>query len=59
MIGLDHIEHVGDRELVNVDGTVINSLRLDCFLKLSTRPEHKTLFLIVPRHTKAPVGLLA
>jgi two-component system chemotaxis sensor kinase CheA len=59
MIATDQIEQVGDRELVNVDGAAINVLRLDRFLSLSPCPQRNTLFLILPRHTRAPVALLA
>jgi len=54
-----HIEHVGDRELVNIDGTAVNVLRLDRFLDLSPCPDRDTLFLILPRRSGTSVGLLA
>ena len=46
----EHIERVGDRELVNIDGTAVNVIRLDRFLNLSPCPEQETLFLVLPRH---------
>ncbi|HVP10805.1 MAG TPA: chemotaxis protein CheW [Phycisphaerae bacterium] len=55
----DQIERVGNRELVNVDGVAINVLRLDHFLNLSSCQARGMLFLIMPRHARAPVGLLA
>lgn len=59
MIPRERIERVGDRELVSVDGTAINVLRLDQLLNLSMCPERGRLFLILPRQAGPPVGLLA
>src|SRR4029434_801295 len=46
-------------ELVNIDGAPINILRLDSFLSVSACPTRDKLFVILPRNSKAPVGLLA
>ncbi len=53
------IERVGGREMVNVDGAAVNVLRLDQILNLSSFPDQSQLFLILPRHAKGMVGLLA
>jgi len=53
------IERVGDRELVDVEGTAVNILRLDRFLNLSPCPDQEVLSLILPRQGRTPVGLLA
>ena len=59
MIQRERIERVGERELVNVDGTAVNVMRLDRFLDLSACPDQDPLFLILPRHGGESVGLLA
>lgn len=58
-ISPEKIEHVGDRELVDVGGKAVNVLRLDRFLNLSPCLERGALFLILPRDEVATVGLLA
>ena len=55
----ERIQCVGDRELINLDGTAVNVLRLDQFLHLSPCPAQDVLRLILPRHGGTPVGLLA
>ncbi len=55
----EQIERVGDRELVNIDGTAVNILRLDRFLNVSRCPDQETFLLVLPRGTYAPVGILA
>lgn len=52
------IEHVGERELVNIDGVAINVLRLDRILNLSACQAQDRLFLILPRASTS-FGLLA
>jgi two-component system chemotaxis sensor kinase CheA len=59
MIRRECIEHVGGRELVNIDGAAVNVLRLDRFLDLSPCPDQDSLPLILPRHGDTSVGLLA
>lgn len=54
----ERIQRVGDRELINIDGTAINVLRLDQLLHLSPCPAQDLLHLILPRHRGTPVGLL-
>jgi two-component system, chemotaxis family, sensor kinase CheA len=58
-IARERIQRVGDRELINLDGTAVNVLRLDQFLHLSPCPAQDVLHLILPRHGGTPVGLLA
>jgi two-component system chemotaxis sensor kinase CheA len=58
MITPDRIERIGDRELVNVDGAATNVLRLDRFLNVSPCANSNRLFLILPRNTDSPLGLL-
>ncbi|MEW6251749.1 MAG: chemotaxis protein CheW, partial [Planctomycetota bacterium] len=58
-IASERIERVGARELVNVDGAAINVLRLDQFLDVSPCPARPWLYLVLPRNSAAPVGLLA
>ncbi len=59
MIRPEGIEHVGERELVNIDGTAVNVLRLDRFLNLSPCPDRGSLSLILPRRGEATAGFLA
>jgi two-component system chemotaxis sensor kinase CheA len=54
----DRIEHLGDREMVNVDGAATNLIRLDRLLKLSPFPDAARTFLLLPRNQQSPVGLL-
>jgi len=55
----DQIERVGKRDMVNVDGAAINILSLDKLLGLSVCPIRDSMFLILPRNNRAPVGILA
>lgn len=55
----NRIERVGNRDMVNVDGAAVNVLSLDKLLGLSPCPDRDSMFLILPRHTRAPVGVLA
>lgn len=59
MIDPTRMEHIGERELINVDGAAINVLRLNHFLNLSEISGDQLLFLIFPRGTHLPVGILA
>lgn len=59
MIPPGGFERVGSRELINVDGAAINVLRLEQFLSVSPCVSGGPLFMILPRHSQVPVGLLA
>jgi two-component system chemotaxis sensor kinase CheA len=59
MIERNRIERLGERELIRVDGAAVNVLRLDRLLDLTACPDQDPLFLILPRHGGAAVGLLA
>ncbi|MBI3833982.1 MAG: chemotaxis protein CheW [Planctomycetes bacterium] len=59
MIQPHRIERVGDRELVDVNGTTFNVLRLERFLNVAACPDRGNLFLILPRDASASVALLA
>lgn len=52
------IERVGDRELVNVDGTATRVVRIDKALSLSKSVEADRMFLLLPRKQIVPAGLL-
>lgn len=58
-IGPDQIERIGEREMIAIDGTPTNVLRLDRFLRVGKFDETHGHFMILPRQAKAPVGLLA
>lgn len=55
----DQIEQVGPREMVAVDNVPTNVVRLDRFLKLSPCEQTGSLFMIMPRQSSMPLGLLA
>jgi two-component system chemotaxis sensor kinase CheA len=57
-ISPDQIEHIGDRELINVGGAATNILRLDRLLRLSSCTDGSRMFLLLPRAQRAPLGLL-
>jgi two-component system, chemotaxis family, sensor kinase CheA len=59
MIRRECIEHVGGRDLINIDGVAVNLLRLDRFLDVSACPDRDSLSLILPRSGDTSVGLLA
>ncbi len=59
MIRPQDIEHVAERELVNIDGAAVNVLRLDQLLNLSACPDRGRFFLILPRAGSSSIGLLA
>src|SRR5262249_32276339 len=52
------IEHVGDREVVTAGGQSVRVLRLDHYPDVSPAPAQDTLFLLLPRHLRRPVGIL-
>lgn len=55
----DRIQRVGDREMVNIDGSSINLMRPDRLLKLSPCSVRDAFYVIIPRHNGTPVALLA
>ncbi len=58
-IRAEQIERVGDREMVAIDQTPTCVLRLDRFLRVSPCDNARSLFLILPRGAKSPVGFVA
>lgn len=55
----NQIEHVGGREMIAIEHTPTNVLRLDRFLKFSVCEGDRAKFLILPRDAQSPVGFLA
>lgn len=53
------IERVGDTEFITIAGVSTRILRLDNVLQVSPCLEKEEMFLILPKHIKRPVGLLA
>ncbi|MDY6988718.1 MAG: chemotaxis protein CheW [Thermodesulfobacteriota bacterium] len=58
-VSMSSIEKIGDREYITIDGTSTLILRLDQALNVSPIVEREEMFLILPRHIKQPVALLA
>ncbi len=59
MVDPAHIERVGSREFLLVDGETIPLLRLDRVLPVSTAAPVHPLFLLLPKNIGRPLGLLA
>ena len=53
-----HIESIADKEFITVDGIPTAILRLDKLIKVGPMQERKDLFLLLPKHTRKPCGLL-
>jgi two-component system chemotaxis sensor kinase CheA len=58
-VSMSSIEKIGDREYITIDGTSTRILRLDEALNVSPIVEREEMFLILSRHIKQPVALLA
>jgi len=59
MIDPMHIEHVGAREFIVVDGETTPLLRLDRVLPVSPGGDASPLFLLLPKNIGRPLGFLA
>ena len=57
-VRMDQVERIGDREFLTVDGVPTAVLRLDRVLPVSTGADLAEMFLLLPKHTKRPMGLL-
>ncbi|MDY6973473.1 MAG: hybrid sensor histidine kinase/response regulator [Thermodesulfobacteriota bacterium] len=58
-ISSPNIEQVGQEEYITVDDKSTRVLRLDHVLNVSAAVEREEMYLILPRHIKRPVGILA
>jgi two-component system chemotaxis sensor kinase CheA len=58
MVDPNRIERVGSREFLLVDGQTTPLLRLDQVLPVSAAAPVHPLFLLLPKNTKRPLGLL-
>jgi two-component system chemotaxis sensor kinase CheA len=58
-ISMSDIEQVGEKEFITVDGISTRVLRPDHALSVSPVVEREEMFLILPKHIKHPVALLA
>ncbi|OGQ94117.1 MAG: hypothetical protein A2521_13490 [Deltaproteobacteria bacterium RIFOXYD12_FULL_57_12] len=52
------IEPVGDKEFISIDGQSTLILRLDKHLNVSSGVMRDEMFLLLPKHTKRPFGIL-
>lgn len=57
-IRMDHIETIGDKEFITVDGQPTAILRLDRLIKVGPCIEKPQQFLLLPKHTRKPCGIL-
>ncbi len=57
-VRMDHVERVGDREFLTVDGVPTAVLRLDRLLPVSAGADRPEMFLLLPKHARRPIGLL-
>jgi two-component system chemotaxis sensor kinase CheA len=58
MVRAERIERVGGREFVTVEGVATPVLRLNDCLNVSPCPRQGTYYLLLPRGTARPVGVL-
>ncbi|HVS36501.1 MAG TPA: chemotaxis protein CheW [Gemmataceae bacterium] len=57
-VRMDHVERIGDREFLTVDGVPTAVLRLDRMLPVSAGADRPEMFLLLPKTSRQPVGLL-
>jgi two-component system chemotaxis sensor kinase CheA len=57
-ITMDRVETIGDKEFITVDGAPTAILRLDRLIKVSPCIEKTQQFLLLPKHTRKPCGIL-
>ena len=59
IIDLENIQGIGDREFISIEGKTIQIVRLDNELNVSTVTENKRMFLLIPKQSPHPFGLIA
>lgn len=57
-ISLEEIERVGEKEFVNIDDVSTLVVRLDHLLEVSACVERPSMYLLLPKHVRRPVGFL-
>ncbi len=57
-VRMDQVERIGDREFLTVDGVPNAVLRLDQVLPVSSGADLAEMFLLLPKQTRRPMGLL-
>ncbi|MCP4112513.1 MAG: hybrid sensor histidine kinase/response regulator [Desulfobacteraceae bacterium] len=57
-ISAEHIETVGDKEFVTIDGISAFILRIDRFLNVSPCVEKNDMYMVLPKNTARPFGIL-
>lgn len=57
-ISLDTIERIGNKEFIIINGLSTQILRLNSFLDVSECMTHDTMYLIIPKGTPHPYGIL-
>ena len=54
----EKIQEIGDREYVSIDGKTIQIVRLNKILNVSEVTEFKRMFLLIPKQSPKPFGLI-
>ena len=57
-INVSHIEKVGQKEMIVIDGIETLIIRLDRIFDVSVCQENNEMFLLLPKHIKKPFGIL-
>jgi two-component system chemotaxis sensor kinase CheA len=57
-IRVSRIEHAGEREYITIKGQTLPIVRLDRYLPVSPAQEEETMYLLLPKPFKRPVGIL-
>ncbi len=58
-ISASDIEYIGEKEFITINGTSTRVLHLDQILEVSPKRQRDTMFLVIPRYIRRPIGLLA
>ena len=49
---------MGGHEFLTIKGQAVPVVRLDRYLQVSSGPDQKTMYLLLPKHLKQPMGIL-
>jgi two-component system chemotaxis sensor kinase CheA len=54
----DNLQRAGNRTFININGEVLNLVRLQEFLNLAPAPDSTSFFLVIPKNARAPLGFV-